>query len=88
MIPSNSILWSSDLPKPENVVNPAQSLKHLIEPYFFAFLYVCDHVFICFVSRIDARFGALDRQREGIHDHDRVADNFSLHQTHDFVWNA
>ena len=59
-----------------------------MEPYLFAFLYICDHVLIRFVRSVDTGFGALYGQREGVHDHDRVADDFSLHEAHDFMWNT
>jgi hypothetical protein len=59
-----------------------------VESYLFTLLYICDHVLVCFVCSVDTGFGALDGQREGIHDHDRVTDDFSLHETHDFMWNA
>lgn len=56
--------------------------------YFLRLLNVLDHVLVRLVRRIDARLGALNGERERVHDHDRMADDLPLHEPHDLPWDT
>lgn len=56
--------------------------------HLLAIFQILDHILVSFTRRIYTCFCALYWKRERIHDHNRIAHDFALHETHNLVWDT
>lgn len=75
-------------PAPVSWMRVVPSNSALESSCLFTVLDVFHHVLVRLGGSIDTGLGPLDGECKGIHDDYRVSYNLSLHETHDFVWDA